>query len=92
MCPGSPLNSCWGGSYRLDQKHSLFGGTGCFEICRHNNIIIQNVNLKRIVQKFNFEIDNIKMVLIFVIHIIVTQSVIKGIFDIFNREKNGLEF
>lgn len=37
--------------------------------------------------------DNIKMVLIFVIHIIVTQSVIKWIFDvIFNREKNGLEF
>lgn len=34
------------------------------------------------------------MVLIFVVHtgIIVTQSVIKGIFDIFNREKNGLEF
>lgn len=93
MCPGSPLNSCWGGSYRLDQKHSLFGGTGCFEICRHNNIIKQNVDLKRIVQKFNFEMDNIKMVLIFVIHIIVTQSVIKWIFDvIFNREKNGLEF
>lgn len=45
------------------------------------------------VQKFNFEMDNIKMVLIFVIHIIVTQSVIKWIFDvIFNREKNGLEF
>lgn len=54
--------------------------------------MIQNVNLKRIVQKFNFEIDNVKMVLIFVVHIIVTQSVIKGIFDIFNQEKNGLEF
>lgn len=88
MCPESPPNSCWGGSYRLDQKHSLFGGTGCFEICRHNNIIIQKVNLKRIVQKFNFEIDNVKMVLIFVVHIIVTQSVIKGIFDLFkSREK-----
>lgn len=47
--------------------------------------------IKRIVKKFNFEIDNIKMVLIFVIHMIVTQSGIKGIFDIFNRKKNVLE-
>lgn len=31
------------------------------------------------------------MVIIFVIHIIVTQSVIKGIFDVFDRKKNGLE-
>lgn len=31
------------------------------------------------------------MVIIFVMHIIVFQSVIKGIFDVFDRKENGLE-